>query len=106
MLQTFSKYAGIIQAILGAAGTASCLGAVSWLFATNSHPGALVWLFVAYIAFFALSQGAVHIPMLAQAENAKRPSIRFRIEGRFKEKPAMTYSPTRFPGQYHRRWRA
>ena len=45
--------------LIGAAGTASCLGAVSWLFASNSHPGALVWLFVTYIAFFALSQGAV-----------------------------------------------
>ncbi|MGA8042169.1 MAG: sugar porter family MFS transporter [Terracidiphilus sp.] len=45
--------------LIGAAGTASCLGGVAWLFATNSHPGALVWLFVTYIAFFALSQGAV-----------------------------------------------
>ncbi len=45
--------------LIGAAGTASCLAAVSWLFATSSHPGALVWIFVTYIAFFALSQGAV-----------------------------------------------
>ena len=45
--------------LIGAAGTAGCLAAVSWLFATNSHPGALVWIFVTYIAFFALSQGAV-----------------------------------------------
>ena len=45
--------------LIGAVGTASCLGAVSWLFRTHSHPGALVWLFVTYIAFFALSQGAV-----------------------------------------------
>ena len=45
--------------LIGAAGTASCLGGVAWLFATSSHPGALVWLFVTYIAFFALSQGAV-----------------------------------------------
>ncbi len=45
--------------LIGAAGTASCLGGVAWLFATNSHPGSLVWLFVTYIAFFALSQGAV-----------------------------------------------
>jgi sugar porter (SP) family MFS transporter len=45
--------------LFGAAGTASCLAAVSWLFAINSHPAALVWLFVGYIAFFALSQGAV-----------------------------------------------
>jgi sugar porter (SP) family MFS transporter len=45
--------------LIGAAGTASCLAAVSWLFATNSHPGALVWLLIIYIGFFALSQGAV-----------------------------------------------
>jgi MFS transporter, SP family, arabinose:H+ symporter len=45
--------------LVGAAGTAICLAAVSWLFATNSHPGALVWVLITYIAFFALSQGAV-----------------------------------------------
>jgi len=45
--------------LIGAAGTASCLGAVSWLFTSHSHPGALVWIFITYIAFFALSQGAV-----------------------------------------------
>lgn len=45
--------------LIGAAGTAGCLGAVSWLFTSHSHPGALVWIFITYIAFFALSQGAV-----------------------------------------------
>ena len=45
--------------LIGAAGTASCLAAVSRLFATNSHSGALVWVLITYIAFFALSQGAV-----------------------------------------------
>ena len=45
--------------LIGAAGTASCLAGVAWLFATNSHPGALVWVLITYIAFFALSQGAV-----------------------------------------------
>ena len=45
--------------LIGAAGTASCLAAVSWLFTSHSHPGALVWIFITYIAFFALSQGAV-----------------------------------------------
>lgn len=45
--------------LVGAAGTAACLGAVAWLFKTNSHPGALVWILITYIAFFALSQGAV-----------------------------------------------
>jgi sugar porter (SP) family MFS transporter len=45
--------------LIGAAGTAICLAAVSWLFAGSAHADALVWLFVTYIAFFALSQGAV-----------------------------------------------
>ncbi|MFP5238151.1 MAG: sugar porter family MFS transporter [Acidobacteriota bacterium] len=45
--------------LIGAAGTATCLGAVAWLFKTNSHAGALVWILITYIAFFALSQGAV-----------------------------------------------
>ncbi|MGD0732864.1 MAG: sugar porter family MFS transporter [Terracidiphilus sp.] len=45
--------------LVGAAGTATCLAGVAWLFATNSHPGALVWLLVVYIAFFSMSQGAV-----------------------------------------------
>jgi SP family arabinose:H+ symporter-like MFS transporter len=45
--------------LIGAAGTTFCLSGVAWLFATNSHPGALIWLLVTYIGFFALSQGAV-----------------------------------------------
>ena len=45
--------------LVGAAGTASCLAGVAWLFKTHSHPGARVWILVTYIAFFALSQGAV-----------------------------------------------
>jgi len=45
--------------LIGAAGTASCLAGVAWIFSTNSHQGMLVWLLVIYIAFFALSQGAV-----------------------------------------------
>src|ERR1035441_3993744 len=45
--------------LVGAAGTAGCLGGVAWLFRTHSHPGALVWVLITYIAFFALSQGAV-----------------------------------------------
>jgi len=45
--------------LVGAAGTASCLGGVAWIFTSHSHPGALVWLLITYIAFFALSQGAV-----------------------------------------------
>jgi SP family arabinose:H+ symporter-like MFS transporter len=45
--------------LVGAAGTAGCLGTVAWMFRTNSHAGALVWILITYIAFFALSQGAV-----------------------------------------------
>jgi sugar porter (SP) family MFS transporter len=45
--------------LIGAAGTAACLFGVAWIFATHSHPGALVWLLITYIGFFALSQGAV-----------------------------------------------
>src|ERR1700677_4864032 len=45
--------------LVGAAGTAGCLAGVAWIFATNSHQSALVWILITYIAFFALSQGAV-----------------------------------------------
>ncbi len=45
--------------LIGAAGCATCLAGVAWLFSTNSHPGALLWLLIAFIAFFAVSQGAV-----------------------------------------------
>ena len=45
--------------LIGAVGTASCLSAVAWVYASNSHLDALVWILITYIAFFALSQGAV-----------------------------------------------
>jgi MFS transporter, SP family, arabinose:H+ symporter len=45
--------------LIGAAGTASCLGGVAWIFGTNSHQNDLLWLLVTYIAFFSVSQGAV-----------------------------------------------
>jgi MFS transporter, SP family, arabinose:H+ symporter len=45
--------------LIGSVGTALCLIGVSAIFFTNQHQGALVWLLVAYIAFFAISQGAV-----------------------------------------------
>ncbi len=45
--------------LFGAAGTAGCLGGVAWIFASNTHQALLVWLLVTYIAFFAVSQGAV-----------------------------------------------
>jgi MFS transporter, SP family, arabinose:H+ symporter len=45
--------------LIGAAGCACCLAGVAWLYATNSHPGALLWLLVSFVAFFSVSQGAV-----------------------------------------------
>jgi len=45
--------------LLGSAGTASCLLAIAIVFATGKHKGALLWLLITYIAFFAISQGTV-----------------------------------------------
>ena len=45
--------------LIGAAGCASCLAGVAWVFATHSHRGDLLWLLVTFIAFFSVSQGAV-----------------------------------------------
>ena len=45
--------------LIGAAGTAACLAGVAYVFLTQSHQAALLWLLIVYIAFFAVSQGAV-----------------------------------------------
>lgn len=45
--------------LIGSVGTALCLAGVSAVFATHQHEDLLVWLLVGYIAFFAVSQGAV-----------------------------------------------
>jgi SP family arabinose:H+ symporter-like MFS transporter len=45
--------------LIGSVGTAACLLGVSWVFFTNSHQSSLLVFLVAYIAFFAISQGAV-----------------------------------------------
>ncbi len=45
--------------LIGAAGTALCLAGVAWIFAINNHLKLLLPLLVAFIIFFALSQGAV-----------------------------------------------
>jgi SP family arabinose:H+ symporter-like MFS transporter len=45
--------------ILGATGTAACLAAVARLFMTQSRQNLLLPVLILYIAFFALSQGAV-----------------------------------------------
>jgi SP family arabinose:H+ symporter-like MFS transporter len=45
--------------LIGSVGTAICLAGVSGIFFTQRHQDLLVWLLVGYIAFFAISQGAV-----------------------------------------------
>jgi sugar porter (SP) family MFS transporter len=45
--------------LIGAVGTAACLVGVAAIFVSGSHEDMLVWLLIAYIAFFAFSQGAV-----------------------------------------------
>jgi MFS transporter, SP family, arabinose:H+ symporter len=45
--------------LIGSVGTAICLAGVAHIFHGGHHENLLVWLLVAYIAFFAFSQGAV-----------------------------------------------
>jgi SP family arabinose:H+ symporter-like MFS transporter len=45
--------------IFGWVGTALCLAGVAEIFYTRAHQNYLIWLLVTYIAFFAVSQGAV-----------------------------------------------
>jgi len=45
--------------LIGSAGMVGCLSGVAAVFFRNSHQHDLLWLLVAYIGFFAISQGAV-----------------------------------------------
>ncbi len=45
--------------LVGAAADAACLAGVAWIYATHTHANLLVWFLITFIAFFALSQGAV-----------------------------------------------
>ncbi len=45
--------------MIGGAGMTLCLAGVAAIFFSNSHQSLLVWFLVAYIGFFAISQGAV-----------------------------------------------
>ena len=45
--------------LIGAVGTCACLAGVTVIFATGKSQWMLLWLLVAFIAFFAFSQGAV-----------------------------------------------
>jgi SP family arabinose:H+ symporter-like MFS transporter len=45
--------------LIGSVGTAVCLFGVAWVFSTHSHQSSLLGFLIIYIAFFAISQGAV-----------------------------------------------
>jgi MFS transporter, SP family, arabinose:H+ symporter len=45
--------------LIGAVGTAACLGGVAAIFSMNRHQDLLVWLLIGFIASFAFSQGSV-----------------------------------------------
>jgi len=45
--------------LIGSVGMGTSLLAIGIIFLTTSHAGALLWLLIAYIAFFAVSQGTV-----------------------------------------------
>lgn len=45
--------------LIGAVGNALCLAGISAIFALHQHQDLLLWLLIAYIAFFAFAQGAV-----------------------------------------------
>jgi MFS transporter, SP family, arabinose:H+ symporter len=45
--------------LIGAVGTAACLGGVAAIFSANQHQEWLVWLLMGFIASFAFSQGSV-----------------------------------------------
>ncbi len=45
--------------LIGAVGTSACLAGVAGIFTSGKRPELLIWLLIAYIAFFAFSEGAV-----------------------------------------------
>lgn len=58
-MSVIDKIGRKILLLIGAAGTASCLAGVAAVFFTAKHESWLLWFLVAFIAFFAFSQGAV-----------------------------------------------
>ncbi len=45
--------------LIGSIGTGICLSGVAYIFLTQRHMAALLWLLVGFMFFFAISQGAV-----------------------------------------------
>jgi sugar porter (SP) family MFS transporter len=45
--------------LIGSVGMVVALSGVAWVFFTNTHQGLLMWCFMLFIVFFAISQGSV-----------------------------------------------
>ncbi len=45
--------------LIGTAGVCLCLAAIGWVFRSGAHQAWLIWLVMAFMGFFAISQGAV-----------------------------------------------
>jgi len=58
-MSVIDKFGRKTLLLIGSAGMVACLSGVAAVFLTNSHQSMLLWLLIAYIAFFAVSQGAV-----------------------------------------------
>jgi len=58
-MSVIDKFGRKKMLLTGAVGTAASLAGVAWIFASKANEHLLVWLLVAFIGFFAFSQGAV-----------------------------------------------
>ena len=45
--------------LIGSVGMVFALSGVAWVFASDAHKGLLMWCFMLFIVFFAISQGSV-----------------------------------------------
>ena len=65
-MSLIDKWGRVTLLIVGAAGMAAALSGTAAIFYLNAHQGLLIWMLVAFIIFFAISQGSVIWVYLAE----------------------------------------
>ncbi|WP_263418054.1 sugar porter family MFS transporter [Terriglobus albidus] len=65
-MSLIDKWGRVTLLIVGAAGMAAALAGTAAIFYLNAHQGLLIWMLVAFIIFFAISQGSVIWVYLAE----------------------------------------